>query len=1044
MAGLKERLFFDPPDYELLSIVNEVLNRHGSRRQIKNLFTPHLHPNGIKEMAAPKDLRVAYAVIHLLDSLQTGRARDRLESLRAVRDEVLHCARSHLRINTGRVLVQIMKQLVRAHGDPERQLRLAHDFRLASSGKPRIVRRQLQRHHLLEMPEDWSQISFDDHVHDANTKGRKFPTHLVLDAWIKGIRSLTVIHYNHVSPTAAAELLEAAEIMGIKVRIGLEFSCLWQNRFVNLIWSPRGFSGTEDFVAFLEQPEVAEFMARGRGVSEFQQARVLEALEGFNQRGRARLHQDTGLELEPLDPAEFLAYVGSGQASMLHLAQYIHQRLLMVMGSETAHMRKALPHASQEERSRLAGRVELWNRLLPERVADEYLRGPDGQPFRVLRPEDPGLPELARHGPGELLRLLARLRTGARVTLNLSGLGVSDVLELIHECRGGITHLENFNLKDYVGGRYEEYIHIGALQEALNSGNAVILKQCIRGIIEREGGESAPGDAGRVERLRKVLRDMESLGEYYRHTPLKSRLGSDSTGRSSHSPGMGLAVSDTLPGRVQWALRRRSDPARRMLPVLSLVHQEVAYRDTRTPAEHGCRLAARLRRLPGLQRVGLTKKRDWRLDGHVLQHDLPGNLVSLGGGFQIGSNRLRLEHTAAGRRRYGLSLAYVNTGIKNLAKVLIGFIPAALSFGLTHDWWVLAVFGAPIWFAITGSRNILQSVLGGGGIRRSPVLRWNNYVSWSRLADSLMFTGFSVPLLDLLVKTIILDHGLDINVHTSPAAVYTVMSLTNGLYLTTHNLLRGLPRSAAVANFFRSILAIPLAMAFSAGLGWLIGLYGVAAVDLWLQRWAAVISKAASDCVAGVIEGLADRAQNLRVRALDYYGKLGQLFKAYARLEVLFPEQDMGQLLAKPKQLLHHDRSEAARLGEVLIIHSLDLMYFWMYQPRARSMLLAMLPRLSPEERRIIMLCQGVLSREREISQLFVDGLVGRRFSRALSFYLDTWRHYLARCGTIINRLDAHDRLTAPRPAPGAAHLLGQVQPSCFIKAERETGGLQT
>ena len=1043
MAGLKQRLLFDPPDHELLSIVNEVLNRRGRHRQFKSLFTPHLHPNGIKEMAAPKDLRVAYAVIHLLDSLQTGLARDRLDALRAVRDEVLHCARSHLRVNTGRVLVQIMKQLVRAHGDPERQLRLAHDFRLASSGKPRIVRRQLQRHHLLEMPEDWSQISFDDHVHDANTKGRKFPTHLVLDAWIKGIRSLTVIHYNHISPPAAAELLEAAEIMGIKVRIGLEFSCLWQGRFVNLIWSPRGFSGAKDFVAFLEQPEVAGFMARGREVSEYQQARVLQALDGFNQRGRARLRQETDLDLEPLEPAEFLAYVGSGQASMLHLAQYVHQHLLAVMGAETAHMRRAWASASQAERAAMAGRVERWNRLLPEKVAQDYLCEPDGRPFTVLRPDAPGLPELARHSAGELLSLLAGLRAGARVTLNLSGLDPADVLELIHECRGGITHLENFNLKDYVGGRYEEYIRIGALQEALNSGNAVVLKHCIRDIIEREAGHGAGDAEARRERLLGVLRGMDRLGEYYRHTPLKSRLGSDSTGRSGTSPGMGLVVADTLPGREQRALRRRSDTSRHRLPVLSLVHQEVAYRDPRAPAERGGGLARWLRRLPGLEGVGLEKKRDWRLDGHLLQPDLPGNLVSLGGGFQDGSNRLHLEPAPHRRRRAGYSWAYVNTGVKNLVKVLIGFIPAALTFGLTHHWWVLAVFGAPIWFAITGARNILQSVLGGGGIRRSPVLRWNNYVSWSRLADSLMFTGFSVPLLDLLVKTVILDRGLDITVHTSPAAVYTVVSLTNGLYLTTHNLLRGLPRSAAVANFFRSVLAIPLAMAFSAGLGWLAGLCGMPAVDLWLQDWAAVISKAASDCVAGVIEGLADRAQNLRVRAMDYYGKLSQLFSAYARLEVLFPEEDMAGILAKPKELLHHDRREAAQLGEVLIIHSLDLMYFWMYQPRAQSMFPSLLARLGPEERRIVLACQGVLSREREISQLFVDGLVGRRFSRALSFYLDTWRQYLDRCQAMISRMGVHDRPAASRLAPGAATALGMEPPSCFDRAGQETRGLQ-
>ncbi len=82
-----------------------------------------------------------------------------------------------------------MKELVRAHGNYQRQLELAHDFRRAASGKPRIIREQLRRYHLLEMPEEWNQVTFDDHVHDANTKGRKSATHLIMDAWIKGIRS---------------------------------------------------------------------------------------------------------------------------------------------------------------------------------------------------------------------------------------------------------------------------------------------------------------------------------------------------------------------------------------------------------------------------------------------------------------------------------------------------------------------------------------------------------------------------------------------------------------------------------------------------------------------------------------------------------------------------------------------------------------------------------------------------------------------------------------------------------------------------------------
>jgi len=44
------RILFDKQDHELLVIVNEVLNRDKSRKYLKNLLNPYLHPHGIKEI----------------------------------------------------------------------------------------------------------------------------------------------------------------------------------------------------------------------------------------------------------------------------------------------------------------------------------------------------------------------------------------------------------------------------------------------------------------------------------------------------------------------------------------------------------------------------------------------------------------------------------------------------------------------------------------------------------------------------------------------------------------------------------------------------------------------------------------------------------------------------------------------------------------------------------------------------------------------------------------------------------------------------------
>jgi hypothetical protein len=170
--------------------------------------------------------------------------------------------------------------------------------------------------------------------------------------------------------------------------------------------------------------------------------------------------------------------------------------------------------------------------------------------------------------------------------------------------------------------------------------------------------------------------------------------------------------------------------------------------------------------------------------------------------------------------------------------------------------------------------------------------------------------------------------------------------------------------------------------------------------------WAVVISKLASDCVAGVIEGLADRDLFIRMRAWDYRGKLNQLFDTFQQLELLFPQEDALALLESPKQFMLTMSYEHKGLESIIIVNALDLLYFWMYQPRARSVMASYLRDMGPEERRVFLLSQYVLLREREISQVFLDGLVGRNFGRALSFYLDMHREYLEDIQELAARLD--------------------------------------
>ena len=1015
------RLCFDAGDYELLRIVNDVLARRGSS-SLKRLLAPYLHPHGIKEMAAPKGLRIAYAVIHLLGSLEAGMAGDRLTALRSLRDEVMAAAESGLEKNTARVLLQIMKELVRSRDTPRRQLELAHDFRSAVSGRPRVVRKLLAEYHLLEMPEEWNQIAFDDHVHDANTKGRKSPTHLIMDAWIKGIRRLTVIHYHFVRPETAAELLEAAAIMDMGVDIGIECLASHQGGHVKIVWTPRGFARPEDFSAFLKKPGMREFMREGFELSLRQQHYILSLLTAFNDRHRHTIRERYELPLEPLDPEEFLAFVGSGQASLLHLARFIHDALRPLLDARAGEtMDQAGPQGACPY---LAERDSLD----VEAILDDYL-SPAANP-EIAPPEAalPGetLPPRLTISPAELTERISALHFHNKLALCTAEMALSDVLLVLFACRGEITDCDAFNLRVFETGGGDGGETLGLLS-IVNAGNVVALKR----LLTRTADTAEAEGAGEVAAALRALRqDVAAIAGAYRQRPLSARIGTDSTGQSTRCHGMGLVVADSLPARTRKRLARRErhpgQSLRRAIPVGVTVTPRVSTLPDEFSSELSARFFRFLRGLPGLRLAGYRYVLDWVAQRFFKATPGTANIHTLGGIQQKASQRF-LARAEALRRPLRLSWRYLSGTLKNALKIGLGFSVAAASFASINSWWVLAWLGPFIWFGITGVRNVIQAVLGCGGLRRSPLLTWKDYVSFDRLADSLLYTGFSVPLLDIVVRTLLLGQGLGVTTSSNPLLLFACMAVANGLYLASHNLVRGLPKSAAVGNLFRSVLSIPLAFGLNQGLAWLLAHGGIIDPELALEPFAAIVSKFASDCVAAVIEGLADRAKYVRMRLRDYREKFKQLYDTYSLLELLFPSDDVAKLLETPKEFITSIGSQKGDLDKIVIVNALDFLYFWMYQPRARTVLARAMRSMSSEERRMFLLSQYVLLREREISRLFIEGLVGRKFAPALSFYLSHARRYLDDLQELALRHPPAEPLTLQNSLLGRDVRLGGV-----------------
>ena len=996
---MSRNFFFDKQDREILKMINEIIERGLTNDLEQKIFNENLHPHGILELTTTHEYRMAHAIINLLGTVaKTGLAEDRLVALRALRDEVLHSAQTKFRYNTARVLIEIMKKIIRAREDSYTQLKLVHDFRNAAKGNPRVIRSFLDRLHLVEMPEQWNQLTLDHHVHDSNTNGRKNPTYLIMDAWVKGIRYLTVVYYNYVELSAANELLQAAEIMDMDVRIGIEYKADFRGRYINFVWAPRGFSDPQSFLEFLQRPAVVELMQDGREASLYMQKQVFRTLDLWNSKHAPALSAELDIPVPLLDPEKFREFVGNGQPSYLHLAEFTHKQLLPLLREKAGELAREIGELGPERGEAKLQLLKYMDSLTPQIIMEKWI-SPESNP-EIPSPDvpliTPDVPPLLRLDPNELLTKLVSLRTGYRNILQLSGLTAEDVLELLWDCQGKITHLEMFNLKEWQEGNLQHLDKINKLQKAINEGNILQLKQMLRGMIRRMEAASDDVTCVRCDKFRIILHNIPTLQAPYQIAPLRSRIGTDSTSHSGQRHGMGLVIPESLPPKARRQLSRRKGVQPMTLPV----RLKLSFRDQYTEPPGRTKLQkiawAFLHNILGMSKASMLKQRHWHAFSSELTITPNGNVLTMGGTNTETDNGLLAVQSSYEKRSAWVGLPYMNTLYLNILKVIVGLVPAMLTFLHTQNWWFLAFFGAPLWFTITGVRNVAQSVMAGGGFRKGTLLRWNNYVSWSRVSDSLMYTGLSVVLLELLMRSVILQGVFGLSTETAPLICFTVISCANGLYISAHNLFRGLPTIAVVGNMFRSILAIPIAMIYNQLLYLAIPLVLGMPPEVILVPGAAIVTKAASDSVAAIIESVADRRNHLRLRHWDFRTKLQRLFFCYTLLELTFPDRDTLALLSQNRQFFDlTNKKEFKSLQVRSIINSLDLMYFWYYQPCARETLKSILRGMSREERVVMARFQGILLNIKEVSQLFVDGLLGKNFAQALSFYLDNHEDYL-------------------------------------------------
>lgn len=757
---------------------------------------PDSHPKGFIKEFRKRRTTIAESYLRITKSLDSARYSQRIQALRLLAEHTTYSRSLKMPLNTARVQLAIMKAVVQNRNDKRKQLELMHDFSVSSFGHPRAIRRYLKKFNLVEVPETGKELcdlnmGWDFHVHDKTSYGYKLPSQLIIDAFIKGISELTVVYNNLEDPDAVKEALEAGKIMGIKVNIALEFSAMNEGRRFHLMYTMPEFSSKKGrFKKFLKQ-----------------RTNYLEAF------------------LDELEDNE-----KNRRKNLRHLIEHFNKAHLAEIneGYEPGSVYYLNPVSIDDDNG------NIWGRIFSRRQLGEFLypRMKDILEKRLMRamahkirmkksPEHftaaeiekaclkyESIREQYRNLDPEKLRL-AYFSDHSALSAETAVSSLQAIYKLSKKSGGSIRLIQplEHGLQSAVNMILEEAPVISQVELF----NTVDTLQVKKADFIRFARFISLLNEGNRERLTHFLDEnhleykknhLADALEVIRHRKIIPVAGSDAAGTSTLLPGMGFIFSHRIPKHQKKDFRQYH----MVLP--SEISEQVFHH---MAGENGRKRIEK----PDIICLGAMSNGKQ----HVLT-DETDEVIELSRAWE-----------------------YLNPLIKNLFFVMIGFIPAYLTVGLGF---------ALIWFCITGFRNIFVDLISGKGF--SP-REWSfvEDVSWTNLAQSLFFTGLSVPILGFVKSR------YDI-VWTGPqeGMLYEVIgfffiNLTNGAYIASHNYLRGFDKSTIRANFFRSVMAWPLATLFAP-----VGNFMLVPRIVQAKFW--------SDVVAAFVEGTGKYKNILKVK----------------------------------------------------------------------------------------------------------------------------------------------------------------------------------
>ncbi|PKL06846.1 MAG: hypothetical protein CVV53_02145, partial [Spirochaetae bacterium HGW-Spirochaetae-9] len=656
--------------------------------------------------------------------------------------------------------------------------------------------------------EDFS-FGWDNHVHDTATSGRKNPTQLLVDAFIKGISEITVAYGSSADLPMMEEALEAGRIIGIRVKLGLEFSMGVRGcRFHFMALLPP-MQKPEDAKAFFR--DHAESLGEFLSTLEKNQTNRIEAvrkvLKEFNANNLAELNRgfpdETLYRIPELSFEALNAYIPTMSINSTHLAEFLYNQarpillnrllLLKVRRSKTQDsLRRG--RCTKSDFKAADDTFSSARKALKEASPDSFLQRYFSDPVLI-----------DYQSAFDDIKAVKSMLTAAGCRLKILHPlehGLDKAVAILSEYKDLIDIVELYNIQDCLPRNPEEVLSFARHVNSINK------------IAQRDGSPT-----------------------------ILLVCGSDSTGRHPKIPGMGFIDQGNILGA------KKGDFIARHIALPSLVSAMIAAKGQ--PVDE-----AKVKAVSPIVCLGKTSE---------------GEAESSQG-----------DNAYIPPRR---AWRYLNPSLKNAVFIFIGFLVADKYLGSAY---------ALLWLGITGFRTSIADLVASRGGRLS---EWRlKSINFDNVAQALFWTGFSVPILGFFKANFDIvwpwaQDGLLFNL-----VKFFVISFVNGLYLATHNTLRGFEKSVVRANFFRSIIAWPFAALF-APLGDLIGIPSIVQTKIW------------SDVVAGFIEG-------------------GGKYKTLLKLRRQNVEEIIPRILEKN--------------GEEKLVAILDILYLYHEEPRTQSSLISL------------------------------------------------------------------------------------------------------